>query len=61
VAPCDETAAHFASWVDEPKTRENEANLSPGEMNRFAAQVVPIEIIAIVESRFSRNCLSSMT
>jgi hypothetical protein len=40
VAPGDETTAHFVSCVDEPKTRENETNLSPSEMNRFAAQVV---------------------
>ena len=29
-----------ASGLDEPKTRENETNLSPSEMKRFATQVV---------------------
>jgi hypothetical protein len=40
VTPSEETTAHFVSRVDEPKTRENETNLSPSEMKRFAAQVV---------------------
>jgi hypothetical protein len=40
VTPSDEITAHFVSCVDEPKTRENETNLPPSEMNRFAAQVV---------------------
>jgi hypothetical protein len=32
----DETMAHFVSCIDEPKIRENETNLSPGEMKRLA-------------------------
>jgi hypothetical protein len=40
VTPSDEITAHFVSCVDEAKTRENETNLSPSEMKRFAAEVV---------------------
>jgi hypothetical protein len=40
VTPSDETPARFVCCVDEPKTRENETNLSPSEMKRFAAQVL---------------------
>jgi hypothetical protein len=31
---------HFVSCVDQAKTRENETNLSPSEMKRFAVQVL---------------------